>query len=39
LAPVTKFSRIFIGVVVLALLLVALLSVSQIRRTMGPLGN
>ncbi len=39
LAPVTKFSRIFIGVVVLALLLVALLSVSQIRRTMGPLAQ
>jgi diguanylate cyclase (GGDEF)-like protein len=32
-----KFSRIFIGVIVLALLLAALLSVGQIRRTMGPL--
>lgn len=39
LAPVTKFSRIFVGVVVLALLLAALLSASQIRRTMGPLGK
>ena len=37
LLPVDKFSRIFIGVIALALLLVALLSVSQIRRTMGPL--
>lgn len=37
LRPVEKFSRIFIAVIVLALLLVALLSVSQIRRTMGPL--
>lgn len=37
LRPVEKFSRIFIGVIVLALLLAALLSVSQIRRTMGPL--
>jgi len=37
LLPVNNFSRIFIGVIVLALLLVALLSVSQIRRTMGPL--
>jgi len=37
LRPVEKFSRMFIGVIVLALLLVALLSVSQIRRTMGPL--
>lgn len=37
LLPVDEFSRIFIGVIVLALLLVALLSVSQIRRTMGPL--
>ncbi|MGC2047869.1 MAG: diguanylate cyclase, partial [Gallionella sp.] len=35
--PVSNFSRIFIGVVVLALLMVALLSVSLIRRTMGPL--
>lgn len=32
-----KFSRVFIGVIVLALLLAALLSVGQIRRTMGPL--
>ena len=39
LAPVTRFSQIFIGVVVLALLLVAFLSASQIRRTMGPLGK
>ncbi len=37
LLPVDNFSRIFIGVIALALLLVALLSVSQIRRTMGPL--
>jgi len=37
--PIAKFSRIFIGVIVLALLLVALLSVSQIRRTMGPLAK
>lgn len=37
LLPVERFSRIFIGVIVLALLLASLLSVSQIRRTMGPL--
>jgi diguanylate cyclase (GGDEF)-like protein len=37
LLQVDKFSRIFIGVIVLALLLVALLSISQIRRTMVPL--
>jgi diguanylate cyclase (GGDEF)-like protein len=37
LLPIEKFSRMFIGVIVLTLLLVALLSVSQIRRTMGPL--
>lgn len=35
--PVNKFSRIFIGVVVLALLMALLLSVRLIRRTMGPL--
>ena len=39
LLPVTQFSRIFIGVMVLALLLVMLLSVNQIRRTMGPLAK
>ena len=39
LLPIEKFSRIFIGVIVLALLLVALLSISQIRRTMGPLDK
>lgn len=37
LRPAERFSRIFIGVIVLALLLAALLSVNQIRRTMGPL--
>lgn len=37
LRPTEKFSRIFIGVLVLTLLLVALLSILQIRRTMGPL--
>ena len=37
LVPITNFSRILIGVIVLTLLLVALLSISQIRRTMGPL--
>ena len=37
LIPITNFSRILIGVIVLTLLLVALLSISQIRRTMGPL--
>ena len=37
LSPIEKFSRIFVGVIVLALLLVALLSILQIRRTMGPL--
>ena len=37
LAPVDAFTRVLVGVIVLALLLVALLSVSQIRRTMGPL--
>ncbi len=37
LIPVTNFSRILIGVIVLTLLLVALLSITQIRRTMGPL--
>jgi diguanylate cyclase (GGDEF)-like protein len=35
--PIEKFSRIFIGAIVLALLLVVLLSILQIRRTMGPL--
>jgi diguanylate cyclase (GGDEF)-like protein len=35
--PVNNFSQIFIGVIVLSLLMVALLSVSLIRRTMGPL--
>jgi diguanylate cyclase (GGDEF)-like protein len=39
LAPVEKFTRIFVGVMVLALLMVALLSVNQIRRTMGPLDQ
>ncbi len=37
LIPVTNFSQILVGVIVLTLLLVALLSISQIRRTMGPL--
>ncbi|MFB3081338.1 MAG: EAL domain-containing protein [Nitrosomonadaceae bacterium] len=37
LMPVTNFGRILIGVIVLTLLLVALLSITQIRRTMGPL--
>ncbi|MEE9574770.1 MAG: EAL domain-containing protein [Gammaproteobacteria bacterium] len=37
LMPVTNFSRILVGVIVLTLLLVILLSISQIRRTMGPL--
>jgi len=37
LMPVTNFSRILVGVIVLTLLLVVLLSISQIRRTMGPL--
>jgi diguanylate cyclase (GGDEF)-like protein len=37
LAPVDKFSRILTAVIALALLMAALLSVSQIRRTMGPL--
>ena len=37
LIPITNFSRVLIGVIVLTLLLVALLSISQIRRTMGPL--
>ena len=39
LQPVDNFSRIFIEVVELALLMVALLSVIQIRRTMGPLDK
>jgi HAMP domain-containing protein len=37
LIPVTNFSQILVGVIVLTLLLVSLLSISQIRRTMGPL--
>ena len=37
LSPAEKFTRIFIAVILLTILLVALLSVSQIRRTMGPL--
>ena len=37
IAPIDKFSRIFVLVIVLSLLLVALLSVVQIRRTMVPL--
>jgi diguanylate cyclase (GGDEF)-like protein len=37
--PVNNFSRIFTGVVVLALLMVALLSISLIRRTMEPLNK
>ena len=37
MSPGDKFTRIFIGVILLTILLVALLSVSQIRRTMGPL--
>jgi diguanylate cyclase (GGDEF)-like protein len=39
MAPVEKFSRIFVEVIGLSLLLVALLSVGQIRRTMGPLDK
>jgi diguanylate cyclase (GGDEF)-like protein len=39
MAPVEAFSRIFVGVLVLALLMVALLSIAQIRRTMGPLDK
>jgi diguanylate cyclase (GGDEF)-like protein len=39
MAPVEAFSRIFVGVLVLALLLVAVLSIGQIRRTMGPLDK
>ena len=35
--PVNNFSHIFSGVAVLALLMVLLLSISLIRRTMGPL--
>jgi diguanylate cyclase (GGDEF)-like protein len=35
--PADKFTRIFIAVIILTILLVALLSVSQIRRTMVPL--
>ena len=35
--PAEKFTRIFIAVIILTILLVALLSVSQIRRTMVPL--
>jgi diguanylate cyclase (GGDEF)-like protein len=35
--PADKFTRIFIAVVILSILLVALLSVVQIRRTMVPL--
>ncbi|HEX4584531.1 MAG TPA: EAL domain-containing protein [Burkholderiaceae bacterium] len=37
MAPIDKFSRIFLQVTVLSLLMVALFSLSQIRRTMGPL--
>jgi diguanylate cyclase (GGDEF)-like protein len=37
IAPIEQFTRIFIGVTVLSLLLVALSSVVQVRRTMGPL--
>jgi diguanylate cyclase (GGDEF)-like protein len=37
LAPADKISQILVAVIVLALSMVALLSVSQIRRTMGPL--
>lgn len=37
LLPITDFGRILLGVIVLTLLLVILLSISQIRRTMGPL--
>ena len=37
LIPITDFGRILLGVIVLTLLLVVLLSISQIRRTMGPL--
>ena len=37
LIPVTNFGRILVGVIVLTVLLVSLLSISQIRRTMGPL--
>ena len=39
LVPVEQFSRIFVDVIVLALLMVALLSVGQIRRTLGPLDK
>jgi diguanylate cyclase (GGDEF)-like protein len=39
MAPVEKFSRVFVEVILLSLLLVALLSVGQIRRTMGPLDK
>jgi diguanylate cyclase (GGDEF)-like protein len=39
MAPVEKFSEIFVEVIVLSLLLVALLSVGQIRRTLGPLDK
>ena len=37
LIPITDFGRILLGVILLTLLLVILLSISQIRRTMGPL--
>ena len=37
LAPIGHFTEIFIAVAVLTLLLAVLLSISQIRRTMGPL--
>jgi len=36
-APITAFKAIFVPVTVLALLVVALLSVTQVRRTLGPL--
>jgi diguanylate cyclase (GGDEF)-like protein len=36
-APIEQFTRIFLQVIGASLLLVALLSVAQIRRTMGPL--
>ena len=37
LLPVNNFTRIFIAVILLSLLMVALLSISQIRQIMGPL--
>jgi diguanylate cyclase (GGDEF)-like protein len=39
MAPIEKFTRIFLQVTLLSLLLVALLSATQVRRTLGPLAN